>query len=73
MKNILIVDDAAGWLTYNKQNLSELYPDAKIYAFGSAREAYDLHLRLMEELILLLLICRWNQWKNLPVNGLLKI
>ncbi|MCR4881142.1 MAG: response regulator [bacterium] len=41
MKNILIADDVAGWLTYNRQNLLELYENAEIYAFSSAREAYD--------------------------------
>lgn len=41
MKNILIADDVAGWLTYNRQNLLNIYPDANIYAFCSAKEAYD--------------------------------
>ncbi len=41
MKNILIADDVQGWLAYNRKNLLEIYPDAKIYAFESAKEAYD--------------------------------
>lgn len=41
MKNILIADDVAGWLAYNKKNLLELYKDANIYKFGCAKDAYD--------------------------------
>ena len=41
MKNILIVDDVAGWLAFHKQNLTKLYDKANIYAFPSAKEAYD--------------------------------
>ena len=42
MKNILLADDVAGWLTFHKQNLKEIYSEElNIYAFGSAKEAYD--------------------------------
>lgn len=41
MKNILIADDVDGWIVYNKKNLLALYGDANIYAFSSAKEAYD--------------------------------
>lgn len=41
MKNILIADDVAGWLAFHRENLSELYKDANIFAFQSAKEAYD--------------------------------
>ena len=41
MKNILIVDDVTGWLTYNKQNLNELYDSPNIYEYSSAKDAYD--------------------------------
>ena len=41
MKNIIVADDVAGWAVYNKKNLHELYKDANVYTFSSAREAYD--------------------------------
>lgn len=44
MKNILIVDDVAGYLEYNKKNLLELYTQANIFECKSAKEAYDFAL-----------------------------
>lgn len=48
--NILIADDVAGWLTYNSQNLKELFPETNIYQFSCAKDAYTFALTFKERI-----------------------